>query len=40
MQQDDLEVKKRKKRSFIIGLVIAGVAISWYLFAMYLVFRH
>ena len=40
MQQDDLEAKKRKRRSLIIGLVIAGVALAWYMFTMYLVFSH
>ena len=40
MQQDDFDGKKRKRRSVIIGLVIAGAAIVWYMFAMYLVFSH
>ena len=40
MQQDDFEAKKRKKRSLIIGLAIASVAIAWYMLAMYLIFSH
>ena len=40
MQQDDLKAKKRKRRSLIFGLVIAGAALAWYMFTMYLVFSH
>ncbi len=36
MNEHEVE-KQRKKRSLIIGLVLAGLAFAWYLATMYMV---